>query len=398
MINKKLAIGSFLTAGLVALGIGQSKLQEPTIAASNDVMAPAFLVDPLWPKPLPNHWITGNTIGVDVDDRDHIFTVHRNTENMFGGRTEIGLALGVAECCTPAPPILEYDIEGNLINAWGGPVEGAPYQWPESNHGIEVAANGDVWIGGNGGPDSHVLVFTRDGEYIRTVGVPGEEFDSNSTTAFGRVAEIAIDEDAGEAYFADGYVNKRVAVVDVATGAFKRYWGAYGSTDIDDDADDTYTPGQPGPDVFRGPVHCAEPSNDGLIYVCDRGADRVQIFRPDGTFVSEHIYNPATLAQGSTWDIAFSPDEDQEFIYLADGQNFKISIIDRASMEVLYTFGDGGRQPGLFYAPHSIATDSEGNIYTTETYEGKRVQKFLYQGMRPVTVRDRAPTWPASEL
>jgi len=398
MINKQLAIGSFLTATLVALGIGQSKLQEPTIAASNDVMAPAFLVDPLWPKPLPNHWITGNTIGVDVDDRDHIFTVHRNTENMFGGRTEIGLALGVAECCTPAPPILEYDIEGNLINAWGGPVEGAPYQWPESNHGIEVAANGDVWIGGNGGPDSHVLVFTRDGEYIRTVGVPGEEFDSNSTTAFGRVAEIAIDEDAGEAYFADGYVNKRVAVVDVATGAFKRYWGAYGSTDIDDDADDTYTPGQPGPDVFRGPVHCAEPSNDGLIYVCDRGADRVQIFRPDGTFVSEHIYNPATLAQGSTWDIAFSPDEGQEFIYLADGQNFKISIIDRASMEVLYTFGDGGRQPGLFYAPHSIATDSEGNIYTTETYEGKRVQKFLYQGMRPVTVRDRAPTWPASEL
>ena len=398
MINKKLAIASLLTAILVALGTGQSRLQEPSIAASNDVMAPAFLVDPLWPKPLPNHWITGNTIGVDVDDRDHIFTVHRNTENMFGGRTEIGLALGVAECCTPAPPILEYDIEGNLINAWGGPVEGAPYQWPESNHGIEVAANGDVWIGGNGGPDSHVLVFTRDGEYIRTVGVPGEEFDSNSTTAFGRVAEIAIDEDAGEAYFADGYVNKRVAVVDVATGAFKRYWGAYGSTDIDDDADDTYTPGQPGPDVFRGPVHCAEPSNDGLIYVCDRGADRVQIFRPDGTFVSEHVYDPATLAQGSTWDIAFSPDEEQEFIYLADGQNFKISIIDRASMEVLYTFGDGGRQPGLFYAPHSIATDSEGNIYTTETYEGKRVQKFLYQGMRPVTVRDRAPTWPASEL
>jgi sugar lactone lactonase YvrE len=398
MINKKLAIGSFLAAALVALGIGQSKLQEPTIAASNDTMAPAFQVDPLWPKPLPNHWITGNTIGVDVDDRDHIFTVHRNTENMFGGRTEIGLALGVAECCTPAPPILEYDIEGNLINAWGGPVEGAPYQWPESNHGIEVAANGDVWIGGNGGPDSHVLVFSRDGDYIRTVGVPGEEFDSNSTTAFGRVAEIAIDEEAGEAYFADGYVNKRVAVVDVATGAFKRYWGAYGSSTVDDDADDTYTPGEPGPDVFRGPVHCAEPSNDGLIYVCDRGADRVQVFRPDGTFVSEHIYNPATLAQGSTWDIAFSPDEDQEFIYLADGQNFKISIIDRESMEVLYTFGDGGRQPGLFYAPHSIATDSEGNIYTTETYEGKRVQKFLYQGMRPVTVRDRAPTWPASEL
>jgi len=398
MSKLKLLIGSTLVVALVVLGVVQSKIQEPSIAASNDVMAPHFQVDPFWPKPLPNHWVQGNTIGVDVDDRDHIFAVHRNSESQFMRIQEIGLYSGVAECCTPAPPILEFDLEGNLINAWGGPVEGAPYVWPESNHGIEVAPNGDIWIGGNGGPDSHVLVFTRDGEYIRTIGMPGQPIDSNSTSHFGRVAEIAIDENANEAYFADGYAHKRVAVVDVATGAFKRYWGAYGSTNIDDDADDTYTPGEPGPDVFRGPVHCAEPSNDGLVYVCDRGADRVQVFRTDGSFVREHIYNPATLAQGSTWDIAFSPDEDQEFIYLADGQNFKISIIDRESMEVLYTFGDGGRQPGLFFAPHSIATDSEGNVYTTETYEGKRIQKFLYQGMRPVTDVDRAPTWPADEL
>ncbi len=112
----------------------------------------------------------------------------------------------------------------------------------------------------------------------------------------------------------------------------------------------------------------------------------------------EVVYNPATLNQGSTWDIAFSKDPDQEFIYLADGQNFKISVIDRASMEVLYTFGQGGRQPGTFYAPHSVATDSEGNLYTTETYEGSRVQKFVYQGVRAVTVRERAPTWPADKL
>ncbi len=397
MTKIKLFIGATLVVALVALGVGQSQLQEPAVAANNDVMAPHFLVDPLWPKPLPNHWVQGNTIGVDVDDRDHIFAVHRNTESQFMRIQEIGLYAGVAECCTPAPPILEFDIEGNLINAWGGPVEGAPYVWPESNHGIDVAPNGDVWIGGNGGPDSHVLVFSRDGEYIRTVGMPGEEMDSNSTTAYGRVAEIAIDASANEVYFADGYVNKRVAVVDLATGAFKRHWGAYGNTP-DDDADVTYTPGEPGPQQFRGPVHCAEPSNDGLVYVCDRGADRVQVFRTDGTYVREAIYNPATLAQGSTWDIAFSPDDDQEFIYLADGQNFKISIIDRESMEVLYTFGDGGRQPGLFFAPHSIDTDSEGNIYTTETYEGKRIQKFLYQGIQPVTVRERAPTWPADEL
>lgn len=396
MTKIKLLAGVVLAAALVALGIGHNYMQAPSVAASNDVMAPHFLVDPLWPKPLPNHWVQGNTIGVDVDDRDHIFIVHRNTESQFMRIQEIGLYAGVAECCTPAPPILEFDLEGNLINAWGGPVEGAPYQWPESNHGIEVAPDGNVWIGGNGGGDSHALVFTRDGEFVRQVGIPGQDADSNSETHYGRIAEIAIDEAAGEVYFADGYTHKRVAVVDLE-GNFLRYWGAYGNRP-DDDADVTYTPGVPGPQQFRGPVHCAEPSNDGLVYVCDRGADRIQVFRTDGAYVQEVIISPATLAQGSTWDIAFSPDDEQEFIYLADGQNFKIYIIDRESMEVLYTFGDGGRQPGLFFAPHSIAADSQGNIYTTETYEGKRVQKFLFQGMRPVTVTDRAPTWPPDEL
>ena len=393
----KLFIGGTLVLALLVLGVGQSKLQKSSVAASTDIMAPHFLVDPYWPKPLPNMWAMGNTIGVEVDERDHVFIVHRNDASQFGGNTEIGLLGGVSECCTPAPPIIEFDPAGNVVNAWGGPVEGAEYVWPASNHGIAIEANGNIWIGGNGGGDSHVLVFTRNGEYIRTIGVPGEDRDSNSEIHFGRVAEIAMDFEANEVYFADGYRNRRVAVIDVTTGALKRYWGAYGNTP-DDSADVTYTPGQPGPQQFRGPVHCAQPSNDGLVYVCDRGADRVQVFRKDGTFVREVVYNPATLNQGSTWDIAFSQDPDQEFIYLADGQNFKISVIRRESMEVLYTFGQGGRQPGTFYAPHSVATDSEGNLYTTETYEGSRVQKFVYQGIRAVTVRENAPTWPADKL
>lgn len=397
MTKTKLLFAAALATALVALSVGQSRLQEPTIAQSNAVMAPHFLVDPYWPKPLPNMWAMGNTIGVDVDARDHVFVVHRNDETQFGGNTEIGLQGGVSECCTPAPPIIEFDPQGNVVNAFGGPVEGAPYIWPASNHGIEVAPNGDIWIGGNGAGDSHVLVFSRDGQYIRTIGLQGEERDSNSQTHFARVAEIDFDVAANEAYFADGYQNRRVAVVDMATGAFKRYWGAYGNKP-DDTVDVTYTPGQPGPQQFRGPVHCAQVSNDGLVYVCDRGADRVQVFRTDGTFVREVVYNPATLNQGSTWDIAFSKDAAQEFIYLADGQNFKISVIDRESMEVLYTFGQGGRQPGTFYAPHSIATDSQGNIYTTETYEGSRVQKFVNQGIRAVTVKERAPVWPADKL
>ena len=216
-----------------------------------------------------------------------------------------------------------------------------------------------------------------------------------STESFGRVAEIAIDRSTNEAYFADGYGNKRVAVVDVATGAFKRFWGAYGNEPIDERV--VYDPDAPLPQQFVGPVHCAEPSNDGLIYVCDRGADRIQVFRPDGTFVKEGQVAPLTLA-GTTWDISFSHDENQEFIYVADGANFKVHILDRESLEVLAEFGDGGRQPGLFFGTHSIVTDTEGNIYTTETYEGKRAQKFLFQGLRPLGEHRKGAPWPDFEL
>lgn len=375
-----------------ALNVGQSELEKSANAVSNERMVPQFIVDPFWPQPLPNKWLLGRTIGIAVDARDHIYIVHRDQDEMFMSQ-ELGLDLGRAECCTAAPPILEFDIDGNLINAWGGPGDG--YTWPASNHGIEIAPNGDIWIGGNGGGDSHVLVFNRDGEFIREIGDAGEGVDSNSLTHFSRVAEIAIDADAGEAYLADGYGNKRVVVVDLATGAFKRYWGAYGNKPSDDRV--SYVPGEPLPQQFVGPVHCAEPSFDNLIYVCDRGADRIQVFRPDGTFVKEGLVAPATLS-GSTWDIAFSRDANQEFIYVADGSNHKVHILDRDSLEVLAEFGDGGRQPGLFFGTHSIITDSEGNLYTTETYEGKRVQKFVYQGLKPLNTSHVGAPWPAANL
>ena len=392
--SKKLILLSlFAIAAFTALNIGQSQLEQSANAVNNDRMVPQFVVDPFWPQPLPNKWLLGRTIGIAVDERDHIFIVHRDQDSMFMSQ-ELGLDLGNAECCTAAPPILEFDREGNLINAWGGPGDG--YTWPESNHGIDIAPNGDIWIGGNGSGDSHMLVFTRDGEFVREIGIPGEPVDSNSTTHFSRVAEIAIDADANEVYIADGYGNKRVAVVDLATGAFKRYWGAYGNRPVDEPI--VYVPGEPLPQQFVGPVHCAEPSHDNLIYVCDRGADRIQVFRPDGTFVKEAQVAPLTVASGSTWDIAFSQDEDQEFIYVADGSNFKVHILDRESLEVLAEFGDGGRQPGLFFGTHSIVTDSLGNLYTTETYEGKRVQKFLYQGLKPLSTARAGAPWPAGEI
>lgn len=391
-IKTKLLFASLTLTLLSALYVTQARLSQSASAASSDQMAPQFVVDPYWPQPLPNKWLLGRTIGIAVDERDHLYVVHRDQDNMFMSQ-ELGLDLGRAECCTAAPPILEFDRAGNLINAWGGPGEG--YTWPESNHGIEVAPDGNVWIGGNGSGDSHILVFTRNGDFVREIGIPGEPVDSLSTSSFSRVAEIAIDAGANEAYIADGYGNKRVAVVDVATGAFKRFWGAYGNTPADDRV--VYDPNEPLPQQFVGPVHCAEPSHDNLIYVCDRGADRIQVFRPDGTFVKEGQVAPLTMS-GSTWDIAFSRDANQEFLFVADGSNHKVHIVDRESLEVLAEFGDGGRQPGLFFGTHSIVTDSAGDIYTTETYEGKRIQKFINQGLKPLSTHRRGAPWPSAEL
>ncbi len=392
--NIKYAAGATFAVALTALAVSQSQLQEPAEAASSMVMAPAFEVDPYWPKPLPNQWILGRTIGVDIDARDHVFIVHRDQDAMFGGATEIGLKLGVSECCTPAPPIIEFDPEGNVVNAWGGPGEG--FTWPASNHGIDVAPNGNVWIGGNGGGDSHVLVFTGDGKFVAQHGEPGNAADSTSTTHFSMVAELTIDAAENEVYIADGYGNKRVAVIDYNTGEFKRFWGAYGN--VPEDGRVEYTPGAPLPQQFRGPVHCAIPSTDGLVYVCDRGTDRIQVFRKDGTFVKEAQVAPQTLNQGSTWDIDFSKDAEQKYLYLADGQNFKVYIIERETLEVLTSFGHGGRGPGQFYAPHSISVDSDGSIYTTETYEGKRVQKFVYQGIKELPRANQGAPWPADKL
>ncbi len=387
--RRTLVLAGTLTTLVVGLGVGQAALQA---SVDRQVQAPLYEVDPLWPKPLPNHWVLGSAIGVGVDSRDHVYIVHRGLSTL-NERTEAGAATSppTGECCLPAPPVLEFDPEGNLVNSWGGPGEG--YTWPSSNHGISVDAMDNLWIGGNGQGDSHVLKFSRDGRLLMQIGQPGQPANSSSRTHFGRVAKISFDASANEAYFADGYGNKRVAVVDMTTGALKRFWGAYGNPP--DDANlGPYNPDAPLAQQFRNPVHCADPANDGLIYVCDRPNNRIQVFRRDGTFVKEVQIAPRTLGDGSTWDIAFSRDAEQKYMYVADGKNMKIYVLDRQSLEVLTSFGDGGRQPGQFFGVHSIATDSRGNIYTTETYEGKRVQKFVYKGLGPVTKKDQGTVWP----
>jgi len=376
----------FAAIGLTVLVI--SIFDRPVNAKADTVKAPIFEVDPLWPKPMPNHWLLGMAIGIWVDEKDHVWIIHRGAATL--NANELALTQNVGECCAAAPPVLEFDPAGRLVQAWGGP--GPGYEWPDSNHGIHIDHKGNVWIGGNGENDAHILKFTRDGKFLLQMGKYKGSNGSNDTENFGRVAKIWVDPKTNEAYVADGYKNKRVAVLDADTGAMKRYWGAYGNKP--DDADlGKYDPSAAPPKQFRNPVHCVERSNDGMVYVCDRQANRIQVFKPDGTYIKEAHFAKQTLGSGSTWDLAFSKDPQQRFIFLADGTNEKIRVIVRATMMELTNFGDGGRQPGQFFGVHSIATDSKGNIYTSETYEGKRLQKFVYKGMGEVA-RSQGTVWP----
>jgi DNA-binding beta-propeller fold protein YncE len=389
--RRNIVIGATCAVTLVALGCGQAVLQSRADAPGRMVEAPRFEVDPLWPKPLPNHWLLGMTIGVWVDDEDHIWIIHRGAATLNDNEKALDLKNG--ECCTSAPPVLVFDQAGNLVRSWGGP--GPGYEWPQSNHGVHVDYKGNVWIGGNGDKDAHLLKFTKEGKFLMQVGKSGTLKGSNDPENFGRVAKIWVDPKTNEAYVADGYRNRRVAVLDADTGKMKRYWGAYGNRP--DDADPgKYNPAAPPGKQFRNPVHCVERSNDGFVYVCDRQADRVQVFNPDGTFVKEAFFAKDTLASGSTWDIAFSKDPAQKYIFMADGTNEKVRVVLRDTLQEIYNFGDGGRQPGQFFGVHSIATDSKGNVYTTETYEGKRVQKFVYKGLGMVPAGEQGVIWPKS--
>jgi hypothetical protein len=380
-----------LAASIVGLGAGQAILQHQAEAQGSSVTAPIFEVDPLWPKPLPNNWLMGWTIGTWVDEQDHIWVIHRGAGGLHNNEKGAELNPPIAECCRTAPPILVFDQDGGLVRTWGGPGQG--YEWPQSNHGIHVDYKGNVWIGGNGEKDAHLLKFTKDGKFLLQVGHFGKNGGSNDPENFGRVAKIWVDPKTNEAYIADGYLNKRVAVIDADTGKMKRYWGAYGNKP--DDANlGPYDPKAPPAQQFRNPVHCIERSNDGLVYVCDRANDRLQVFQPDGKFVKEAFYARNTLGAGSVWDFTFSKDPGQRFIMLADGQNERVRIILRETLEELTSFGDGGRQPGQFYGVHSIASDSKGNLYTTETYEGKRVQKFNYRGIGSVPRGYQGVLWP----
>jgi DNA-binding beta-propeller fold protein YncE len=358
-------------------------LQQPSM------QVPTFQVDPMWPKQLPNHWLVGAVVGVAVDAKDHVWITHRPSTLQPNETRSFWKA---------APPVLEFDQEGNLVSSWGGP--GAGYEWPQLEHGIYIDHQDNVWLGGGGDKDAQILKFTRQGKFLMQIGRQGKNGGSNDTQNLGGTANMVVDAAANELYVADGYVNHRVIVFDATTGAYKRHWGAYGKKPDDsyflsagerlpgpfsgavqhENKPSQYDPKGPPPPQFRI-VHAVRISNDGLIYVCDRTNDRIQVFRKDGTFVQEAFIAKETFGSGSVWDIGFSTDPAQTYLIVPDGTNQQVYVVLRKSLEVLHTFGGAGHWAGQFYGAHNLAVDSKGNLYITETYEGKRVQKFTYAGM-----------------
>jgi DNA-binding beta-propeller fold protein YncE len=340
---------------------------SPSIAA--EPAAPKFQPEPFWPKPLPDNWILGQVAGIAVDRADNIWVIHRPATLLDD---EKGAEKNPPEtiCCRAAPPVLKFDPEGNLLASWG-PVPG---HWVKNEHGIHIDRDGNVWLGGNNDGDQ-ILKFTPDGKFLQQIGKDDGTKGSLSQTRLGRPAHMMTDPEANEIYVADGYGNHRVIVFDVATGAFKRMWGAYGKPPSDEKLP-PYRPDAAPSAQFSNPVHCVRIANDGLLYVCDRANDRIQVFRKDGTFVKEFRVTPATLQNGSVWDLVLSEDNAQKFIFVANGADGNIVTLDRETGRELAKWGRTGRQPGQFKWVHNLAIDSKGNLYTAEVGYGRRVQKF----------------------
>ena len=351
--------------------------------------APRFEVDPTWPK-LPPRYIFGQVSSVSIDEQGHAWVLQRPS------------SLRADQKDKAAPPVIEFDEQGNFVQAWGGPGQG--FDWPEVEHGIYADPKGNVWIGGNGPTDHHLVKFTKQGRFLMQLGKKGASKGNADTANVKGAADTFVHTPTNELFVADGYGNRRVIVFDADTGAFKRMWGAFGNRPIDDlpeaakVPEDRRIPAKEltdrdrGPEQFITPVHATRVSKDNMVYVSDRGGKRVQVFTLDGKYVTQqfidrycevpHCGNGQTVAS-----TAFSHDPEQRFLYVASRSPARVWVLDRKTLEPLDSFGRPGVMPGEFYVMHHMNVDSKGNLYVTEVQDGKRVQKFEFKGIAPLPRR-----------
>jgi len=335
---------------------------------------PVFQADPSWPA-LPHDWVLGVVSSVAVDKRDHVWILHRprSVQDALKSRA--------------APAVLEFGADGKFLNAWGG--DGQGYDWPLTEHGITVDDKDVVWIGGSAVTDDMLLKFSAQGTFLKQFGARSQSQGNADQKNFNRPADVFVYAKTGETFVADGYGNRRVVVLDSETGAFKRMWGAFG--DPPDTQPPAGAPGAPaasttldtegpGSPRFGNPVHAVKISNDGLVYVADRPNRRVQVFTPEGKYVTQVFINRSGPSNGSAAGLAFSADPAQQFLYVSDYGNSHVLVLERKTLQVLYQFGTRGTKPGDFQGPHHLAVDSKGNLYTAEVSPGNRAQKFVYSG------------------
>ena len=371
--SRRRGVLDLMTLWALAAALPSLAVLVPAPAAAQP--APRFAVDAAWPRPLGDGQILGQVAGIAVDGRDHIWIIHR-PGSLSDDEKEATKTPPASRCCKPAKPVIELDQAGRVVRAWGG--HGTGYDWPANEHGIHVDRDGNVWIAGNGKGDHQILKFTADGKFLLQIGKAGSTGGSNSRTQLGLPAHMQTDEAAGELYVADGYQNRRIVVFDMKTGEYKRHWGAYGEMPNDDKLA-PYDPKAAPRRTFANPVHCIRIARDGLVYVCDRANDRIQVFTKGGTFVKEFRVSPETLANGSVWDLVLSRDPGERYLFVADGANAEILTLSRATGQVLGRFGEPGRMAGQFKWVHNLAIDKAGNLYTAEVGTGRRAQRFVRQ-------------------
>ena len=366
-------IQGVVAAVLVAVTVGGlGPMAVRAQAPANAVRVPRFQVDPAWPT-IPNGWRFGQVASVSVDADDHVWVLQRPA------------TLPADERPHAAPPVLEFDAAGRFLRAWGGP--GPGYEWPASEHGVYVDPKGFVWIGGNGESDHQILKFTKSGTFVMQIGRAGQSRGNADTRNLKQPADAFVHAPTNELFVADGYGNRRVIVFDADSGAFKRMWGAFGNVPTDAPPNPANPDAEPnGAPQFVQPVHATRVSRDGLVYVSDRGGKRVQVFRLDGTFVSQVFIGrecqaPACGNGTTAASTAFSTDAAQQFLFVGNRSQAKVMVLDRRTLQVLSEFGSWGSEPGQFGTLHHMAADSKGNLYVTEvtplTPRNRRVQKFL---------------------
>jgi DNA-binding beta-propeller fold protein YncE len=452
-----------ILSGLTSFGVAADPDTNGSLAkktgvyhASSTGKTPGFVVDPSWPQPLPNNWLLGQIGGLYVDPHDHIWVYNRprtmTTDEaglegpVAGSKNEKGQPINglgqeraygpVSDCCKAAPSILEFDSDGKMLRAWGGPSDPgflggkckaeAGCIWPNSEHGIYIDQNDNVWVSGNsapltskatpwttnkGGGDGFVLKFDMNGNFkLRIGGTPKGPASNdtnggiNGTPLLYLAADMVVDPATNRLYISDGYGNRHVLIVDADTGKYIGSFGAYGNNPVDDAAAEAagpwisdYTKGNKKPAFFRNPVHCVKIANDGKIYVCDRGNDRIQVFdkndpslgkacsNPSGApgkcgFVAEQFISEHTNIIGTAVSVNFSTDKAQSCLYVGDNANMTIYILNRTNLQELGRLGRSGRNAGEFHYLHQVSVDSKGNIYTGEVDTAKRIQKFLRYG------------------